>query len=137
MRYEPLDDESIPAHELTDDIEPSAPKSLDEFYDRAQSDQLIEAVDPKTCRKYLGRRESLRCGGGIPALTESPWGTVAAQIEANLYSGDEENRIDTLLMKEVRHHCAMLKECLERRRGLLDENRYRLYARYGINDEDQ
>jgi hypothetical protein len=103
IRHEPLDDESTPAYELRDEIEPSAaspPKSLKEFYDRALSDQFIEAVDPKTCRRYLGRQERLQCSVEfpLPIITEEPWGTIAAQIEANLDLGDDEKRIDTLLM---------------------------------------
>jgi hypothetical protein len=98
-----FDDESTPAYELRDEIEPSAaspPKSLKEFYDRALSDQFIEAVDPKTCRRYLGRQERLQCSVEfpLPIITEEPWGTIAAQIEANLDLGDDEKRIDTLLM---------------------------------------
>jgi len=147
MRDEPLDDESTPAYEtpayeLTDDIEPSAassPKSREEFYDRALSDQFIEAVDPKTCRKYLGRQERLQCSVelSLPIITEAPWGTIAAQIEANLDLEDDEKRIDTLLMNTVRQHCVMLEECLERRRGLINKRKHKLYARYGTNEEER
>jgi hypothetical protein len=149
MRFKAFDDETFPPPRVMDETEQTAgPSQLkdeidySEYVGQAFSDQLVEPADLKTCRKYLGRRESLLEWRGAWAKspripTESPWETVAAQIEANLYSGDEENRIDTMLMKEVRHHCAMLKECLERRRGLVDENKYRLYARYSIDDEDQ
>jgi hypothetical protein len=128
LRFKADVDELIPPYELSVDANnPDVPR--EEYSNRVIQDQWVEEVDASTCKKYLSRKVDATYGS---TAVESPMGTLASKIEENLYSADEDDRYDTLLKKEVDHRCSLLEQCGEQRRRLVDENKRRLYSRWGI-----
>jgi hypothetical protein len=112
----------------------------DSSYDPTLQD-LIEEVDPRTCRKYLGRDlQQVDCSlqGEFRTALHSPAGTIAARVEANLYSDsdriEDADRLDTLMMREVEHRCLLLATCIERQRNLALDNERKLFYRWGFKD---
>jgi hypothetical protein len=105
----------------------------DEAVLRAIQDQIVEEVEPSTCKKYLDKKidEYIRCNWRVLMMPlECPADTIAAVIESALYSDDIADRLDTLLEKEIEHRCSVLKLCLERRDNVIAENKQKLFSRW-------
>ena len=130
LRFKADVDELIPPYELSVDAN-NPDVSQEEYVSRAQQDRWVEEVDPVTCKKYLSQKVGATYGS---TAIESPMGTLASRIEENLYSADEGDRFDTLLKKEVEHRCSLLKDCLQQRRRLIDENKRKAYSRWDSNE---
>jgi hypothetical protein len=91
---------------------------------------IVEEVDLRTCRKYLSKKlDDVDCllEGELRKVTHSPAGTIAAQIEANLYSDKKVDRLDMLIMREVEYRCSLLETCIARRGNLARENTRKLF----------
>jgi hypothetical protein len=130
LRFKADVDELIPPYELSVDAN-NPDVSQEDYVSRAQQDQWVEEVDPVTCKKYLSQKVGATYGS---TAVESPMGTLASRIEENLYSADEGDRFDTLLKKEAEHRCSLLKDCLQQRRRLIDENKRKAYSRWDSNE---
>jgi hypothetical protein len=130
LRFKADVDDTIPPYELSVDANnPDVPR--EEYASRVIQDQWVEEVDPWTCKKYLSQKVDATYGS---TAVESPMGTLASRIENNLYWADDDDRYDTLLKKEVDHRCSLLEQCGEQRRRLVNENKRRLYSRWGIKE---
>jgi hypothetical protein len=137
VRFNTTCKDLIPPCELSDVTNTSV---ADSSYDPTLQD-LIEEVDPRTCRKYLGRDlQQVDCSlqGEFRTALHSPAGTIAARVEANLYSDsdriEDADRLDTLMMREVEHRCLLLATCIERQRNLALDNERKLFYRWGFKD---
>jgi hypothetical protein len=125
LRFKSVVDDSIP-YELSVDANKSGVTREEyvEYVDRALQDQWVEEVSPRTCKKYLSQKVG-EIISGISTGVESPAGTLASRIEERLYSDqtDEDDRLDTMMKKEVERRCSLLDECRQQRRRLVDENK--------------
>jgi hypothetical protein len=137
VRFKATDDNSIPPYELSEDTRQSLAE-LEKYPERLYRDQLVEEVDPRTCRKYLCKAlDKVHCSlkGELSTVTNSPAGTIAAQIEANLSEQiNEADRLDTLMLREVEHRCSLLATCIQQRQNLAGENTRKIFSRWASTD---
>jgi hypothetical protein len=130
IRFTTLDRDTMPPNELFQDATDHNISEHDAL-SRAIQDQFIDEVGPATCKRYLDKAidEHIECKWDLlQAPLECPANTVAARIESAFYS--DENRLDTSLQKAVEGRCSLLDLCLERRDGILAENRRKLFSRW-------
>ena len=99
--------------------------------------QFVEEIDARTCKKYLDidiDSKTVKCYFTLNSTAlECPINTIAARVESNLYSDDVDGQIDGLLKAEIEHRCSLLDTCLEHRRIVIDDNRRKLFSRWGVD----
>jgi hypothetical protein len=81
--------------------------------------------------------EISECDFPLPSIAQGcPANTIAAHIESGLYSDVPEHRIDVLLKKEIERRCFLLDDCRERHLAAIEENRRKLYSRWGVKETE-